>query len=122
MNRLWHHALYVGRENLLTSVAFGLLLALVGGALWGPWLAPQDPLTRNTAQALQPPSWHHWFGTDHLGRDILSRVLVATRLDVSLAGSAVLLSLLIGSMAGACAGFYGGWVDRLVSRVVDTIM
>ena len=110
------------RENLLTLAAFALLLGLVGGALWGPWLAPHDPLRSNTAQALQPPSWQHWFGTDHLGRDILSRVLVATRLDVSLAVSAVGLSLLIGSMAGACAGFYGGWVDRLVSRVVDTIM
>ena len=122
MKRLWHHALYIGRENLLTLAAFALLLGLVGGAIWGPWLAPHDPLRSNTAQALQPPSWRHWFGTDHLGRDILSRVLVATRLDVSLAVSAVGLSLLIGSMAGACAGFYGGWVDRLVSRVVDTIM
>jgi len=122
MKRLWHQALYIGRENLLTLVAFALLLGLVGGAIGGPWLAPHDPLSSNTAQALQPPSWRYWFGTDHLGRDIFSRVLVATRLDVSLAVSAVVLSLLIGSMAGAGAGFYGGWVDRLVSRVVDTIM
>jgi peptide/nickel transport system permease protein len=122
MKRVWHHALYVMRENLLTLAAFALLLGFVVGALWGPWLAPHDPLRSNTVQALQPPSWHHWFGTDHLGRDILSRVLVATRLDVSLAVTAVVLSLLVGSMAGACAGFYGGWVDRLVSRVVDTIM
>ncbi len=122
MNRLWHHALYVMRENLLTLAAFALLLGFVVGALWGPWLAPHDPLRSNTAQALQPPSWQHWFGTDHLGRDILSRVLVATRLDVSLAVTAVILSLLVGSMAGACAGFYGGWVDLVVSRVVDTIM
>ena len=122
MNRLWHHALYVMRENLLTLAAFVLLLGFVVGALWGPWLAPHDPLRSNTAQALQPPSWQHWFGTDHLGRDIFSRVLVATRLDVSLAVTAVGISLLVGSMAGACAGFYGGWVDRLVSRVVDTIM
>ena len=122
MNRLWRHALYVMRENLLTLAAFVLLLGFVVGALWGPWLAPHDPLRSNTAQALQPPSWQYWFGTDHLGRDILSRVLVATRLDLSLAVTAVGLSLLVGSMAGACAGFYGGWVDRLVSRVVDTIM
>jgi peptide/nickel transport system permease protein len=122
MNRVWRHALYVMRENLLTLAAFVLLLGFVVGALWGPWLAPHDPLRSNTAQALRPPSWQHWFGTDHLGRDILSRVLVATRLDVSLAVTAVGLSLLVGSMAGACAGFYGGWVDRLVSRVVDTIM
>jgi peptide/nickel transport system permease protein len=122
MNRVWRHAFYVMRENLLTLAAFVLLLGFIVGALWGPWLAPHDPLRSNTAKALQPPSWHHWFGTDHLGRDILSRVLVATRLDVSLAVSAVAMSLLVGSMAGACAGFYGGWVDRLVSRVVDTIM
>jgi len=122
MNRLWHHTLYVMRENRLTLAAFALLLGFVVGAIWGPWLAPHDPLRSNTAQALRPPSWRHWFGTDHLGRDILSRVLVATRLDVSLAVTAVILSLLVGSMAGACAGFYGGWVDRVVSRVVDTIM
>jgi len=122
MNRFWQHALYIMRENLLTCVAFALLLGLVGGAVCGPWLVPHNPLVSNTAQALRPPSWTHWFGTDHLGRDIFSRVLVATRLDVSLAVAAVGLSLLVGSLAGACAGFYGGWVDRLVSRLVDTIM
>ena len=97
MKRWWQHALYIGRENLLTLAAFALLLGLVGGAIWGPWLAPHDPLSSNTTQALQPPSWRYWFGTDHLGRDIFSRVLVATRLDVSLAVSAVVLSLLIGT-------------------------
>jgi peptide/nickel transport system permease protein len=122
MTRFWRHALYVARENVLTCVACGLLLGLLGGAVCGPWLAPYDPLMSNTAQALKPPSWAHWFGTDHLGRDIFSRVLVATRLDVSLAVAAVGLSLVVGSLAGACAGFYGGWVDRLVSRLVDTIM
>lgn len=122
MKHLWHHTLYIVRENLLTFVAFGFLFAMVIAALGGPWLAPHDPLMSNTSQALQPPSWQYWFGTDHLGRDIFSRVLVATRLDISLAVSAVSLSLLIGTFAGACAGFYGGWTDRVVSRIVDTIM
>lgn len=122
MKQTWQHIRYIGRENVLTCMAFGLLFAMVIVALCGPWLAPHNPLTSNTAQALQPPSWRYWFGTDHLGRDIFSRVLIATRLDLSLAVSAVSLSLLIGTFAGACAGFYGGWTDRVVSRLVDTIM
>jgi len=122
MNQFLHQARYVVSENLLTCVAFLLFIGLIAGALGGPWLAPYDPLMSDTTRALQAPSWLHWFGTDHLGRDIFSRVLVATRLDVSIALAAVSLSLLLGCVAGACAGFYGGWTERLVSRLVDTIM
>ena len=122
MNQWLQQARYIVSENLLTWVAFLLFLGIIGSALCGPWLAPYDPLASNTARALQPPSWAHWFGTDHLGRDIFSRVLVATRLDVSIALAAVSLSLVVGCSAGACAGFYGGWTERLVSRVIDTIM
>src|SRR5262245_49819720 len=122
MNQLVQQARYIVSENVLTCVAFLLFVGLLLAAICGPWLAPYDPLASNTVQALQAPSWAHWFGTDHLGRDIFSRVLVATRLDVSIALAAVSLSLLVGCAAGACAGFYGGWTDRLVSRLVDTIM
>lgn len=122
MSQFLQQARYVVSENLLTCVAFLLFVGIMGGALCGPWLAPYDPLASDTAQALRPPSWAHWFGTDHLGRDIFSRVLVATRLDVSIALAAVSLSLVVGCAAGACAGFYGGWTERLISRMVDTIM
>src|SRR5215472_14593416 len=118
MNQFLYQARYMVRENLLTFVAFLLFTGIIAGALGGPWLAPYDPLVSDTARALQPPSWVHWFGTDHLGRDIFSRVLVATRLDVSIALAAVSLSLVVGCVAGACAGFYGGWTERLVSRLV----
>ena len=64
----------------------------------------------------------HWFGTDQLGRDIFSRVLVATRLDFCIALGAVSLSFVIGSFLGAFAGYRGGLVDRVVSRLADTIM
>jgi peptide/nickel transport system permease protein len=64
----------------------------------------------------------HWFGTDHLGRDILSRVLVAARLDLGIALAAVALSFVVGAAAGSAAGYFGGWTDRLVGRVTDTIM
>ena len=122
MTQFLQQARYIVRENPLTFVAFMLFVGILSSALCGPWIVPYDPLVSNTVQALQPPSWAHWFGTDHLGRDIFSRVLVATRLDVTIALAAVSLSLVIGCVGGACAGFYGGWTDRLVSRIVDTIM
>ncbi|WP_283179360.1 hypothetical protein [Gemmobacter sp. 24YEA27] len=78
-------ARYVLVENPLNILALVLLLLILGAALFGSVLAPHDPLATNSAQALQPPSALHWFGTDQLGRDIFSRVLVATRLDLSIA-------------------------------------
>ena len=97
----------------------GLLLFI---ALFAPWIAPFDPLQSDTANALKPPTWRHWFGTDQLGRDILSRVLVATRLDLAIAIASVALVFAIGGLAGLAAGFFGGWTDRIVGRVADTIM
>jgi peptide/nickel transport system permease protein len=91
-------------------------------ALFGPVLVPHDPLASNTRVALQPPSAAHWFGTDALGRDIFSRTVVATRLDLGIAVSAVLVSFVIGMPLGLAAGFFGGWWDRIVTRGADTIM
>jgi peptide/nickel transport system permease protein len=116
------HVRYALAENPVTLAAFGLLVLIVLAALLGPTIAPYDPLTTNTVRKLEPPSRAHWFGTDQLGRDILSRVLVATRLDLIIAVGAVGLSFLAGTAAGACAGFFGRWTDRIVSRVTDTIM
>jgi peptide/nickel transport system permease protein len=71
---------------------------------------------------LQPPTWRHWFGTDALGRDIFSRVIVAARLDLTIAVSSVALVFAFGGLAGIAAGFFGGWTDRIVGRIADTIM
>ncbi len=109
-------------QNPLTLAAFLLLGGLVVLALFGEWMVPHDPMATGVGPRLAPPSQAHWFGTDHLGRDILSRVMVATRLDLLIALSAVTLSFAAGSAAGAAAGFYGGWVEKIVTRVVDTIM
>ena len=122
MTATLRHIRYVLAENPVTGVAFGGFLLILLLALFGPLLAPYDPLASDTAAALQPPSWAHWFGTDHLGRDILSRVMVATRLDVQISLSAVALSFACGSVAGVCAGWFGGPVERILSRLVDTIM
>ena len=116
------HAQYVIRENRVTGFAFGLFVLIVVAALIGPYVVPYDPLASNTTSALQAPSAHHWFGTDQLGRDVLSRVIVATRLDFTIAVASVALVFLMGGLAGVAAGFFGGWTDRIVSRIADTIM
>lgn len=119
---LTQHGIYILRENPVTALAFGLFALLVFFALLGPSIAPYDPLASNAARTLEPPSWDHWFGTDQLGRDVLSRVIVATRLDLGIAISAVLLSCGVGAVLGCLAGFYGGWWDVLISRLTDAIM
>jgi peptide/nickel transport system permease protein len=116
------HARYVVRENPVTGFSFGLFIFLVLCATVGPWLVPYDPLASNTASALQPPSWSHWFGTDQIGRDIFSRVIVATRLDLTIAIASVILVFAMGGLSGVAAGYFGGWTDRVVGRICDTIM
>ncbi len=118
----WTALRYVVGENPLSLAAFLLFATFVLLALVGPWLAPFDALTSNVGTPLAPPSLKYWFGTDALGRDILSRVVVAARLDLGIAVAAVSISVLIGGLAGACAGFFGGWTDRIVGRLSDTIM
>jgi peptide/nickel transport system permease protein len=116
------HVRYVLSGNPVTAFAFALLALILLTALIGPYIVPYDPLASNTAAALKPPSAAHWFGTDQLGRDILSRVIVATRLDVFIAIASVALVFLMGGLAGVAAGFLGGWTERIVSRLADTIM
>jgi peptide/nickel transport system permease protein len=118
----WRQTLYVATDNPVTLVSFLLLAFLILLALFGPTLAPYDPLASDAAQALKPPSAAHWFGTDDLGRDVLSRVIVATRLDLAISVSAVLLSFVAGSALGSVAGYYGGWFDVVSGRIIDTIM
>lgn len=116
------HIRHVLAENPVTLVAAALFGLFVLMALVGPWIVPHDPLASNAAVALQPPSAQHWFGTDALGRDIFSRTVVATRLDLGIAVSAVALSFVIGITLGLMAGYFGGAWDLGVTRVSDTIM
>ena len=118
----FQHTRYVLSENPVTAFAFGLFVVIVFTAIFGPSLVPIDPLQSDTAQALKPPSAKHWFGTDQLGRDIFSRVIVATRLDFGIAVASVALVFAMGGLAGVAAGFFGGWTDRIVGRISDTIM
>ena len=121
-NSIFSHARYVVAENPVTGLAFGLFAVIALCALIGPYIVPYDPLASDTTASLQAPSFKHWFGTDQLGRDIFSRVVVATRLDFIIAIASVALVFVAGGFAGIAAGFFGGWTDRLVSRLADTIM
>src|SRR5262249_17635453 len=88
----------------------------------GPLVAPSARHATSPVEPLQPPSLPRWFGTDQLGRDIFSRVVVATRLDFGIAVWSVVLVFVMGGLAGVAAGFFGGWTDRIVGRIADTIM
>ena len=122
MTAFLRHARHVLTENPVSLAAFLLLLVILSAGIFGPALAPYDPLTTDAAASLQPPSVAHWFGTDQLGRDIFSRVLVATRLDLVIAASAVTLSFAVGSVLGGACGYFGGLLDRSVARVIDVLM
>jgi peptide/nickel transport system permease protein len=115
-------ARYLATRNRLTLIAGIVLIAFILLAMFGPWIAPYDPLQTNAQLTLGRPSLSHPFGGDALGRDILSRVIVATRLDITMAIGAVVISFAIGTWLGAFAGYFGGWIDTVIGRLMDTIM
>jgi peptide/nickel transport system permease protein len=99
-------------------VGFTLIAVL---ALLAPWIAPYDPTALGLAEGLQPPNTAHWFGTDQLGRDILTRVLHAARTDLQIGTIGVTIPLIIGAVLGLFAGYYAGWPDAVLGRIVDVV-
>ncbi|MGM4992409.1 ABC transporter permease [Tardiphaga sp. 841_E9_N1_2] len=116
------HAAFILRGNPITGIAAigASLLIFVG--IFGPWIVPYDPITSNVQNALMPPSAAHWAGTDQLGRDVFSRIIVAAQLDLAIAVSAVGISFALGAVIGALCGYSGGKLDRAVGRFVDVLM
>jgi len=108
---------YAARQPL-AALGVVLLGMFVLCALFAPWLAPQDPAQLNLGGRLLSPGHAHWFGTDELGRDILSRTLYGARISLLVAISVVSLSLGTGLLAGLAAGFYGGWTDTVLNVYV----
>lgn len=105
------------------NLALACGLALVGGwivlALFAPWIAPYDPIAQDVGNALRWPSLAHPFGTDNFGRDVLSRVIWGSRLDLAMGVGGVLAPLVIGCVVGLVAGYFGGIVDTLLMRLLD---
>lgn len=112
----------IGKGYGLSLICAVILAALLLLAIFARILAPFDPLASNAAAAMQPPNAVHWAGTDQLGRDLLSRLLVAAQLDCFMAFTAVLLSFSIGTAIGALCGYFGGLFDRIIGRLVDVLM
>lgn len=101
----------------LTLIIFWLLVAI-----FAPLIAPHDPLAQDSSAINQEPSSKYLLGTDHLGRDILSRLVWGTRTILTLAPLSVLSSVLLGTVLGLVAGYFGGLVDEIVMRLLDAIM
>jgi len=97
-------------------VVIGLFVAL---GTFAPWLAPQDPSAQNLLEGSAGPSAAHWLGTDHLGRDTLSRLIIAANTSLVSVGSVLIIAMTIGILMGTIAGYHRGWVDDLLMRVVD---
>jgi len=106
------------RQQPLAAVGVSLLVVFVLCALFAPWLAPQDPAQLDLIGRLAGPSGVHWFGTDELGRDILSRTLYGARISLVVAVSVVGLSGALGLVVGMISGFYGGWPDTVLNVYV----
>jgi len=106
------------RHNPLAAAGLVLVVVFLLCAIFAPWLAPQDPASISLPDRLQGPSAHHWFGTDELGRDILSRVIYGARISMLVGVSVVTGSLLLGIIIGSLAGYYGGKLDRFVNVIV----
>ena len=115
----WHVAL--GRWPTLAT-GLGLFACFVLLALAAPLVAPYDPILQNPDVRLAAPSLAHPFGTDNFGRDILSRVIWGTRIDLQIAILGVVFPFLLGTTIGTVAGFFGGIVDTVFMRLVDIIL
>ena len=116
------HSIWILRGNPLTGIAAAGVVALILIAIVGPWIVPYDPTASNVPQALLAPSAAHLAGTDQLGRDVFSRLIVAARLDLTIAVAAVSLSFVLGAVIGSFCGYAGGRLDRIVGRFVDVMM
>lgn len=91
-------------------------------ALFGPWIEPYSPYNDDLLNTLDPPSWQHWFGTDQIGRDILSRVIAGSRSILLVAPLATLLGTVTGTTLGLITGYFGGIIDTLLSRIIEVLL
>ena len=103
-------------------VGLVLVLFFVAMALLAPWLAPYDPIATSWSALRKAPSAANWFGTDEIGRDVLSRVIWGARASLMAGLVSVLISMALGVPIGLAAGYIGGWTDALISRLTDAML
>jgi peptide/nickel transport system permease protein len=107
--------------NRITLISAVVVVAIVAIAITGKWIAPYGVNDVNVPGALHSPSGLHWFGTDELGRDIFSRVLMATQASLQIALAAVAFAFVAGVLVGVVSGYLGGWTDAVLMRGVDVM-
>ena len=116
----WRIAVETLRKSPLSMVGLFIVVLVLVLAIFGPWIAPfpdDAGATVNFAERLQPPSWKYWFGTDIVGRDVLSRVIVGARISMIIAACVIVLAVLIGVPIGIIAAYWGGWLGNVLMRI-----
>jgi peptide/nickel transport system permease protein len=119
---LWADAVDRFRKNRAASGSLGFIVFLLLLSIVGPFISPWPYTFQDLSIATQAPSWAHWFGTDSLGRDYLTRVLVGGRTAFVIAIFVTTVSTSVGVVVGAVSAYAGGWVDYVVMRITDVIM
>src|SRR5690606_11356633 len=112
----------LARQHKIGAAALGGVIVICLLAATAPWIAPYDPLARDYDSLLQPPSLEHPFGTDRIGRDILTRVIYGTQISVMVGIVAVGIAIAIGVPLGLVSGFMGGVVDNVIMRFMDALL
>lgn len=110
------------KKNKIALIGASIVLFFVTLAIFGPIVAPQGINEQMLTNKLQAPSAEHWFGTDDLGRDVYSRVILGARISLLVGFLSVVASAIIGSLLGIVAGYYGRWVDTVISRLFDILL
>ncbi|WP_068498578.1 nickel transporter permease [Paenibacillus kribbensis] len=118
----WRDAWRAFQHNKMAFVGLSIIVFFVIIALIAPWIAPFDYKEQNLVSRLQSPSAEHWFGTDDLGRDLLSRTLYGARISLWVGFLSVIGSMIVGTALGLIAGFYGKWADMVISRLFDILL
>jgi peptide/nickel transport system permease protein len=118
----WRRALRRLRRRRAAMIGLAIVLGFIVLALFAPWLAPHDPIATSWGAIRKAPTAEHWFGTDEIGRDVLSRVVWGTRASLLAGVVSVSISLLLGVPIGLVAGFVGGALDALISRITDAFL
>ena len=109
------------KQNRMAVISAGILMIIVLLAIFAPWISPHDYAQQDLLSAFALPSWEHWLGTDELGRDVLSRLLVGARISMAVAVLSTLTIVIIGTLWGAIAGYFGGTIDETMMRFVDIL-
>src|SRR5437588_1804722 len=103
-------------------VGLAVIVLFVVFALAAPWLSPHDPIAQSWLMVRKPPSALNWFGTDEVGRDVLTRVVFGARASLMAGVISITIALTIGVPLGLCAGYLGGFLDALISRITDAML